>query len=91
MARFGTVDYLVAEHVARVTMDRAVKRNALDDELIDGLDAAFAEAERDPDVHVVVLAASVDEIAAEIATIPTHAELLNRDTPFGPLVQPASA
>ena len=56
MARFGTVDYLVAEHVARVTMDRAVKRNALDDELIDGLDAAFAEAERDPDVHVVVLA-----------------------------------
>ena len=33
MARCGTVDDLVAEHVARVTMDRAVKRNALDDEL----------------------------------------------------------
>ncbi len=56
MARFGTVDYEVADHVARVTMDRAAKRNALDDELIDGLDAAFAEAERDGDVHVVVLA-----------------------------------
>jgi enoyl-CoA hydratase len=56
MARFGTVDYVVADHVARITMDRPEKRNALDDVLIDGLDAAFAEAERDVDVHAVVLA-----------------------------------
>ena len=56
MARYGTVDYAVADHVARVTMDRPEKRNALDDTLIDGLDAAFAAAEHDPDVHAVVLA-----------------------------------
>jgi len=56
MARFGTVEYAVAEHVARITMDRPEKRNALNDELLDGLDAAFVEAERDPDVHAVVLA-----------------------------------
>ena len=56
MARYGTVDYAVADHVARVTMDRPEKRNALDDTLIDGLDAAFAAAEHDPEVHAVVLA-----------------------------------
>ena len=56
MTRYGTVDYDVSDHVARVTMDRPEKRNALDDVLIDGLDAAFAAAERDPEVHAVVLA-----------------------------------
>ena len=56
MARFGTVEYAVADHVARITMDRPEKRNALNDELLDGLDAAFVEAERDPEVHAVVLA-----------------------------------
>jgi enoyl-CoA hydratase len=56
MERYGTVEYEVREHVARITMDRPEKRNALDDVLIDGLDAAFAAAEHDPDVHAVVLA-----------------------------------
>ena len=56
MTRFGTVEYEVAAHVARITMDRPEKRNALNDELLDGIDAAFVEAERDPDVHAVVLA-----------------------------------
>ena len=56
MTRFGSVEYEVADHVARVTMDRPEKRNALNDELLDGLDAAFVAAERDPDVHAVVLA-----------------------------------
>jgi enoyl-CoA hydratase len=37
-------------------MDRPERRNALNDEMLDGLDAAFAEAERDPEVHAVVLA-----------------------------------
>src|ERR1700741_767978 len=56
MTRFGAVEYDVATHVARITMDRPERRNALNDELLDGLDAAFVEAERDPDVHAVVLA-----------------------------------
>jgi enoyl-CoA hydratase len=56
MTRFGTVEYEVVEHVARVTMDRPEKRNALNDELLDGLEAAFVEAERDEEVHAVVLA-----------------------------------
>jgi enoyl-CoA hydratase len=56
VTRFGNVEYEVADHVARVTMDRPEKRNALDDELLDGIDAAFVAAERDRDVHAVVLA-----------------------------------
>ena len=30
MTRFGSVEYEVADHVARVTMDRPEKRNALE-------------------------------------------------------------
>lgn len=58
MTRFGSVAYAVVDHVARITLDRPEKRNALDGELLDGIDAAFAEAERDDDVHAVVLAAN---------------------------------
>lgn len=55
---FETVLYDVTDGVARITMNRPDKRNALNHQLIDDLDAAFAEAERDRNVRVVVLAAN---------------------------------
>lgn len=51
-----TVLYSVNGGVARITMNRPEKRNALNHQLLDDLDAAFATAEADDDVRVVVLA-----------------------------------
>ena len=51
----ATVRYTVDDHVARVVMNRPERRNALDYQLLDDLDAAFVAAEADRDVHVVVL------------------------------------
>lgn len=53
-----TVLYSVNGGVARITMNRPEKRNALNHQLLDDLDAAFTEAERDDAVRVVVLAAN---------------------------------
>jgi enoyl-CoA hydratase len=53
-----TMIYEVKENIARVTMNRPDKRNALNHQLLADLDAAFDEAERDPGVRVVILAAA---------------------------------
>ena len=50
-----TVLYSVDGPVARVVMNRPDKRNALDHQLLDDIDAAFDAAEADPEVRVVVL------------------------------------
>jgi enoyl-CoA hydratase len=52
----ATVLYTVDDHVARVVLNRPERRNALDYQLLDDLDAAFSAAEGDSDVHAVVLA-----------------------------------
>lgn len=44
-----------ADGVARVTLNRPDKRNALNPELISGLRSALAAAEEDPDVRVILL------------------------------------
>jgi enoyl-CoA hydratase len=61
---FDTVQYRVDGPVARITMDRPDKRNALDHQLLDDLDAAFTAAEDDPAVHVVVLAGNGPSFSA---------------------------
>jgi len=53
-----TVLYQVEGGVARITLNRPDKRNALDYQLLDDIDAAFVAAEADDDVRVVVLAAA---------------------------------
>jgi len=53
---FETVLYEVADGVARITMNRPAKHNALNHQLMDDLDAAFARAGSDDSVSVVVLA-----------------------------------
>jgi enoyl-CoA hydratase len=50
-----TVRYNVDDGIARIVMNRPEKRNALNHQLLDDLDAAFAAAEADDAVRVVVL------------------------------------
>ena len=54
--QLDSVDYTTAGGVARITMNRPEKHNALNHQLLDDLDVAFAAAETDDDVRVVVLA-----------------------------------
>jgi enoyl-CoA hydratase len=53
-----TVEYSVDGGIARVVLNRPDKRNALDHQLLDDIDRAFAAAEEDDAVGVVVLAAN---------------------------------
>ena len=50
--------YEVKENIARITMNRGQKMNALNHDLWDDLLAAFDEAENDPDVRVIILQGS---------------------------------
>jgi enoyl-CoA hydratase/carnithine racemase len=55
---------VLTEHaagVARITINRPERRNAMSWTVMAGLRAAFAAAQRDPDVHVVVLAGAGDQ------------------------------
>ena len=47
--------YEVKENIARITMNRGDKMNALNHGLWDDLHAAFDEAENDPEVRVIIL------------------------------------
>ena len=51
-----TVIYEVKENIAKITMNRPEKRNALNHQLLLDLDAAFEEADSDAEVRVVILA-----------------------------------
>ncbi|MFN0094631.1 MAG: enoyl-CoA hydratase/isomerase family protein, partial [Dehalococcoidia bacterium] len=53
-----TVQYNVDGGVAHIAMNRPEKRNALNHELLDDLDAAFTAAEDDESVRVIVLGAN---------------------------------
>jgi len=50
-----TVIYEVKENIAKITMNRPEKRNALNHQILADLDAAFEEADRDTEVRVVIL------------------------------------
>lgn len=58
----NTVRYETAEAVATITLDQPQTRNALSDELLDDLIAAFLEAQADEGVRAVVLTSSHDRI-----------------------------
>jgi len=55
---YKEVIYEVKENIARITMNRPEKMNALGYDLWDSLLAAFAEAENDPEVRVIILTGS---------------------------------
>jgi enoyl-CoA hydratase len=59
-----TVLYEVKDNIAKITMNRPDKRNALNHQLLDDLDKAFAEADNDPEVRVVILAGAGPSFSA---------------------------
>jgi enoyl-CoA hydratase/carnithine racemase len=87
------VRYKVEAHVARIALDRPDVRNALNREAYRQLEAAFREAQRDPEVRCVVLSGTdpafcsgddVREIMvgpAREATVATLREVRPRPTP----------
>lgn len=52
---FTTVNYEVQDQIAKITMNRPERMNALNHALWNDLDAAFDEAGKDPQVRVVIL------------------------------------
>jgi enoyl-CoA hydratase len=50
-----TVEYSVNNSICHIALNRPDKRNAINREMSDELDAAFVKAEADPEVKVVVL------------------------------------
>jgi crotonobetainyl-CoA hydratase len=52
------VKFIVADHVARVTIDRPDRMNAVDEETADELDSIWQQVEADNDIRVVVLTGS---------------------------------
>jgi enoyl-CoA hydratase len=59
---FDTVRYAVADGVATLTLDQPDSRNALSDELLDDLIAAFEAARDDDAVRCVVLTSSHEKV-----------------------------
>ncbi len=60
----ATVLYGVDRSIARVTMNRPEKRNALNDELIGALKEALRRADHDESVNVVVLSGAGDDFCS---------------------------
>jgi len=68
------VRYEVDGHVARITIDREARRNALSWTVMTALREAFAEAKRDGDVRVVVLTGAADKAFCADADLTGMAE-----------------
>src|SRR5215210_6266588 len=82
---FGTLRYDVADGVATITLDQPETRNALSDELLDELIAAFEGSRTDDAVRCVVLTSSHEKVfssggnlagfAAEVPLAHKHAAI----------------
>src|SRR3954454_10864803 len=82
---FGTLRYDVADRVATITLDQPETRNALSDDLLDDLIAAFEAARDDGAVRAVVLTSSHEKVfssggdlagfAAEVPLAHKHAAI----------------
>src|ERR1700732_2490840 len=60
----ATILYSVEGSIARITLNRPDKRNALNDELIAGLKESLRQANQDEDVRVVILAGAGSDFCA---------------------------
>ncbi|MDX5297365.1 MAG: enoyl-CoA hydratase/isomerase family protein [Gammaproteobacteria bacterium] len=59
-----TVEYTVDQGVARITLNRADKRNAFDEHVIAALTASLQRAEADPSARIVVIAGAGKHFSA---------------------------
>jgi enoyl-CoA hydratase len=62
--KLDAVIYEAKDYIAKVIMNRPDKRNALNGQLLDDLDTAFAEADDDPEVRVVILSGAGPSFSA---------------------------
>jgi methylglutaconyl-CoA hydratase len=71
MAADPVVLYELAEGVARITLNRPAKRNALNDEMISGLKALLRQAHDDDQIRAIVLSGSGDDFCpgADLAAL----------------------
>ena len=70
-----TITFEVRERVARITLNRPEKRNALSGQMIDELQAALTEADDRRDVHVIVLAGAGKDFCAGYDLVGAYAGL----------------
>jgi enoyl-CoA hydratase/carnithine racemase len=66
---FETLRYTVADRVATIALDQPDTRNALSDELLGELIAAFEAARDDPDVRCVVLTSTHEKVFSSGANL----------------------
>lgn len=73
--------YAVEEGIATITLNRPDARNAYSEPMIASMKAAFAQAERDPEVRVVVLTGAGDSFSAggDLALMRDHAGMFEGD------------
>jgi methylglutaconyl-CoA hydratase len=88
MPDYQEITYHTGDRVARVTLNRPDKRNALNDGLIADLKAALAEAEADSQVNAILIAAAGKDFCAgadlsQLQRVAQNSVLDNRDDAAG--------
>ncbi len=94
-ADFVHIKYEIADHVARVTLDRPEVRNALNARAYAELEVAFRQIQRDPEVRCVVLTGSdpafcSGEDVKQMMTGPAREQSQARLTAVRPHITPAA-
>jgi enoyl-CoA hydratase len=85
---FETIRYAVAERIARITLHRPERFNAINPALANELEAAVAQANRDDDVHVIVLDGAGQGFCAgfDLKDFAEGQSAWNQDMPWDPLI-----
>lgn len=85
---FETIRYAVAERIARITLHRPERFNAINPALASELEAAVAQANRDDHVHVIVLDGAGPGFCAgfDLKDFAEGQSAWNQDMPWDPLI-----
>jgi enoyl-CoA hydratase len=78
---YHTIRYELEDHIATIALDQPDTRNALSDELLNELAAAFEAARDDPDVRCVVLTSTHEKVfssGANLAGFAAEAPLVHK-------------
>ncbi|HWY24672.1 MAG TPA: crotonase/enoyl-CoA hydratase family protein [Nevskia sp.] len=85
---YETIRYAVAERIARITLHRPERFNAINPALASELEAAVAQANRDDGVHVIVLEGAGQGFCAgfDLKAFAEGESPWNQDMPWDPLI-----
>ena len=86
MSEYQTILYERHDHVARIILNRPQQKNAQSRLLLEELDAAFAAAVADDNIHVIVLAGAGEHFSSghDLGTAEERDDALRRPYPEGP-------